>query len=68
MKVKSENEVAQSTICDSMDCSLPGSSAQGMLSTGVGCHCLLQGSMLDDHKQLILHVEISWLIEESVIL
>ena len=47
MKVKSESEVAQScpTLCDPMDCSLPGSSVHGTFpgkSTGVGCHCLLQ--------------------------
>ena len=32
MKVKSESEVAQSglTLCDSMDCSPPGSSAHGI--------------------------------------
>ena len=33
MKVKSESEVAQSclTLCDPMDCSLPGSSIHGIL-------------------------------------
>ena len=34
------------TLCDSIDCSPPGSSAHGNLpgkSTGVGCHFLLQG-------------------------
>ena len=46
-KVKSESEVAQSslTLSDPMDCSLPGSSVHGIFqarSTGVGCHCLLQ--------------------------
>ena len=45
-KVKSESEVAQSslTLSDPMDCSLPGSSVHGIFqarSTGVGCHCLL---------------------------
>ena len=49
MKVKSESEVAQScpTLCDPMDCSLPGSSVHGIFqakSTGVGCHCLLRNS------------------------
>ena len=44
----SENEVTQlcPTLCDPMDCSLPGSSPHGILqakSTGVGCHFLLQG-------------------------
>ena len=46
MKVKNENEVAQScpTLSNHMDCSLPGSSIHGIFpgkSTGVGCHCLL---------------------------
>ena len=41
-------EVAQScpTLCDPMDCSLPGSSVHGIFpgnSTGVDCHFLLQG-------------------------
>ena len=50
------SELAQScpTLCDPMDCSLPGSSLQGILppwdfpgkSTGVGCHFLLQGIFL----------------------
>ena len=37
MKVKSENEVAQScpTLCDPMDCSLPGSSIHGIFQVRV---------------------------------
>jgi len=37
MKVKSASEVAQSclTLCDPMDCSLPGSSAQGIFQARV---------------------------------
>ena len=37
MKVKSEREVAQScpTLCDPMDCSLPGSSIQGIFQARV---------------------------------
>ena len=37
MKVKSESEVAQSclTLCDTMDCSLPGSSAHGIFQARV---------------------------------
>ena len=34
------------TLCDHMDCSLPGSSVHGDSpgkNTGVGCHALLQG-------------------------
>ena len=49
MKVKSESEVAQSclTLSDPMDCSLPGSSIHGIFHpTGVGCHCLLQCSVI----------------------
>ena len=50
------SELAQlcPTLCDPRDCSLPGSSLQGILppwdfpgkSTGVGCHFLLQGIFL----------------------
>ena len=45
---KKESEVAQScrTLCDPMDCSLPGFSIHGIFqegkNTGVGCHFLLQ--------------------------
>ena len=37
LKVKSESEVAQScpTLCDPMDCSLPGSSVHGILQARV---------------------------------
>ena len=37
MKVKNESEVTQScrTLCDAMDCSLPGSSVHGILQTRV---------------------------------
>ena len=37
MKVKSESEVAQScpTLCDPMDCSLPGSSTHGIFQARV---------------------------------
>ena len=34
------------TLCNPMDCSLPGSSVHGITpgqNTGVGCHSLLQG-------------------------
>ena len=41
---ESESEVAQScpTLCNSVDCSLPGSTIHGIFHTGVGCHFLLQ--------------------------
>ena len=47
VKVKSESEVTQSclTLCDPMDCSLPGSSVHGIFpgkSTRVGSHRLLR--------------------------
>ena len=49
---ESKSEVAQSclTLCDPMDCNLPGSSVHGSFlgkSTGVGCHFLLQGIFLN---------------------
>ena len=49
-----ESEVAKScpTLCDPMDCSLPGSSVHGIFpgkSTGVGCHCLLQKQLQTIH-------------------
>ena len=52
MKVESESEVTQSclTLSDPMDCSLPGSSINGIFpgnSTGVGCHCLLPRLSID---------------------
>ena len=46
--ILSESEVVQSclTLCDPMDCSLPGSSVHGIFQvrvlTGGGCHFLLQ--------------------------
>ena len=49
IQIKSESEVTQSrpTLCNPMDCSLPGSSIHPWdfpgKSTGVGCHFLLQG-------------------------
>ena len=49
VKVKSLSRVQ---LCNPMDCSLPGSCIHGILqarvleSTGVGCHCLLQGIFL----------------------
>ena len=47
-KVEVKMLVTQSrlTLCDPMDCSLPGSSVHGdspVKNTGVGCHALLQG-------------------------
>ena len=46
----SESEVAQlcQTLCDTVDCSPPGSSIHGILQTRVlGCHFFLQGNLPD---------------------
>ena len=47
------------TLCDPMDCSLPGSSVHGIFpgkNTGVGCHFLLQGIFLTQGWNLgLLH-------------
>ena len=46
------------TFCDSMDCSLPGSSVHGILgkNTGLGCHSLFQGIFLTQGLNLgLLH-------------
>ena len=52
---ESKSEVAQSclTLCDPMDCSLPGSSVHGSFlgkSTGVACPCLLWRNHLTSTK------------------
>ena len=57
MKVKSESEVAQScpTLHDSMDCSLPGSSAHGIFQAGVlewGAIAFSNNSLLLNFKYL----------------
>ena len=43
MKVKSESEVAQScpTLCDPMDCRLPGSSVHGIFQARYYCFCFM---------------------------
>ena len=44
VKVKALVTQSCPTLCDPMDCGLPGSSVHGILqNTGVGCHFLLQG-------------------------
>ena len=61
------SEVAQfcPTLCDPMDCSLPGSSVHGIFQypgkgTGVGCHCLLQAfwteNLANSHPALMSRV------------
>ena len=47
------------TLCDPVDCSLPGSSVHGKKgkNTGVGCHALLQGTFLSQGSNLhLLHL------------
>ena len=51
IKIYRRSEVAQlcTTLCGPIACSLPGTSIQGIfpgISTGVGCHFLLQGISL----------------------
>ena len=54
------------TLCDPMDCSLPGFSAYGNCpgkNTGVGCHALLQGIFLTQGLNPgLLHI---WKTKES---
>ena len=53
------------TLCNPMDCSLPGSSVHGILqaSTGVGCPFLLQGMFLtqgsNPHLLCLLHWQVN---------
>ena len=49
MKVKSESEVAQScpTLCDPMDCSLPGSAVHGIFEARV----LEWGAILEGDRE-----------------
>ena len=58
-----ESEVAQScpTLCNPMDCSLPGSSVHeisqarmGSHSSGLGCHSLLQGTFTTQGSNPVL--------------
>ena len=49
------------TLCNPMDCSLPGSSVHGISQarTGVGCHFLLQGIFLSQGSKLgLLHWQV----------
>ena len=63
---ESESEVTQScrTVCDPMDCSLPGFSIHGFFfsgkSTGVGCRFLLQGTFLTQGWKLRLLLLLRW--------
>ena len=66
MDIEQDSEVAQlcPTLCNPMDCSLPGSSVHGIFqkNTGVGCHFLLQQSNIEQDNTLsilavIYHVD-----------
>ena len=49
------------TLCDPMDCTLPGSSVQDFPGkTGVGCHALLQGIFLNQGSNLCLLGLLHW--------
>ena len=50
------------TLCDTMDCSLTGSSVHGFLgkNTGVGCHFFLQGIFLIKWSNLYLLFLLHW--------
>ena len=56
MRVKSESEVAQScpTLSDPMDCSLPGSSIQGIFQARVLEWVAIRGSFIQNTECLVL--------------
>ena len=61
LKVKSESEVAQScrTLCDPMDCSLPGSSVHGIFQARVlewGAIAFSRGSFLPSDRTRVPHI------------
>ena len=73
MKVKSKSEVAQSclTLCDPMDCSLPGSSVHGILQARV----LEWGAIAFSLSRLVItflprkkRLLISWLQSPSAVI
>ena len=62
MKVKSENEVAQScpTLSDPMDCSLPGSSIHGILQARLlewGAIAFSEDLYIENYKTLIKEIK-----------
>ena len=62
LKVNMHTKLLQScpTLCNPMDCSLPGSSVHGILQARIlewGCHVLLQGIFLTQRSNLhFLHL------------
>ena len=50
------------TLCEPMNCSLPGSSVHGILrkNTGVGCHALLQGIFQIQGSNPVLFCLLHW--------
>ena len=65
MKVKSENEVAQScpTLCYPMDCILPGSSVHGIFQARV----LEWGAIAFSDKTGLRRVKYTWACEDRAI-
>ena len=58
-------------LCDTMDCSLPGSSVHGILqNTGVGCHALLWGSSQPRDQICVPYVSCTgrWIAASTIIL
>ena len=54
------------TLCDPMDCSLPGSLVHGIFhgqNTGVGCHVSLQGIFLTQESNLGPLCLLHWLVD-----
>ena len=74
MKVKSESEVAQSspTLCDPVDCSLPGSSIHGIFQSRVLEWGAIAFSVLEYYlaikKNLILPFATTWMDLEDILL
>ena len=53
------------TLCNPMDCSLPGSSVHGGKNTRVGCHFLLQGIFPTQGSNLHLLLPLHWQEDSS---
>ena len=58
------------TLCDRMDCSLPGSSVHGIFpgkNTGVGCHFLLQGNFPTQGPKPQILCLLDWLADSLLL-
>ena len=67
MKVKRESEVAQScpTLCDPMDCNLPGSSIHGIFQARVLEWVVIAFSALESQSLRIQVLGVGWVEVES---